>query len=296
MISHRSANNLNNVACRELSKRGFMAVCFNTRFVNNDTIVEWEKIPLDVKVAVDYARTLPGITKVILLGHSGGSPLMSFYQAVAENGIGYCQGSNKLVQCGSDLAGMKPADGLLFAEAHPGDGAQALRGINPSLSIVDGKVRVDPELDPFNPKNGFNPEGASHYPAEFRNRYYAAQSKVMNEQLAQVLAKQERMKKGEGVYPDDDIVLVPFSDQEGAARLDLMDPSIPEFMSTARPEKLLKNDGSIVTQVVKSMEPAHPRQVTSAWSFCLGCSPARNPSMRSSGGEDTSPWRPSSLP
>jgi hypothetical protein len=174
------------------------------------------------------------------------------------------------VQCGTDLAGMKPADGLLFAEAHPGDGAQALRGINGSLSIVDGKVHVDPTLDPFNPKNGFNPEGASHYTAEFRNRYYAAQSKVMNDQLAQVLAKQERMKKGDGVYPDDDIVLVPFSDQEGAARLDLMDPSIPEFMSTARPEKLLKNDGSIVTQIVKSMEPAHPGQAKLNRTFSAG--------------------------
>jgi hypothetical protein len=270
MISHRSANNLNNVACRELSKRGFMAVCFNTRFVNNDSIVDWEKIPLDVKVAVEYARKQPGITKVILLGHSGGSPLMSFYQAVAENGVAYCQGPNKIVQCGTDLAGMKPADGLLFAEAHPGDGAQALRGINPSLSIVDGKVHVDPTLDPFNPKNGFNPEGASHYTAEFRTRYYAAQSKVMNDQLAQVLAKQTRMNKGEGVYPDDDIVLVPFSDQEGAARLDLMDPSIPEFMSTARPEKLLKNDGNIVTQIVKSMEPAHPGQAKLNRTFSAG--------------------------
>jgi hypothetical protein len=270
MISHRSANNLNNVACRELSKRGFMAVCFNTRFVNNDSIVDWEKIPLDVKVPVEYARSQPGITKVILLGHSGGSPLMSFYQAVAENGVAYCQGPNKIVQCGNDLAGMKPADGLLFAEAHPGDGAQALRGINPSLSIVDGKTRVDPGLDPFNPKNGFNPEGASHYPPEFRTKYYAAQSKVMNDQLAQVLAKQERMKKGDGVYPDDDIVLVPFSDQEGAARLDLMDPSIPEFMSTARPEKLLKNDGSIVMQVVKSMEPAHPGQAKLNRTFSAG--------------------------
>src|SRR5258706_3957672 len=77
MISHRSANNLNNVACRELSKRGFMAVCFNTRFVNNDTIVNWEKIPLDVEDAVEYARSLPGITKVILLCPSCGSPLLS---------------------------------------------------------------------------------------------------------------------------------------------------------------------------------------------------------------------------
>jgi hypothetical protein len=260
LIAHRSANNLNNVACRELSQRGFLAFCFNTRFVNNDSIVQWEQIALDVKTAVDYVRTIPGITKVVLLGHSGGSPLMSYYQAVAENGISYCQGANKLVQCGPELANMKPADGLLFAEAHPGDGVQALRGINPSLSIVDGKVRVDPSVDPFDPKNGFNPKGASKYSQEFRTRYYAAQSKVMNDQIARVQAQAAAMKKGEGVYPDDDIVLVPFSDQAGAARLDQMDPSIAEIMSTARPEKLLKNDGSIVTQVVKSLEPAHPEQ------------------------------------
>jgi len=260
LIAHRSANNLNNVACRELSRRGFLAFCFNTRFVNNDSIVNWEEIALDVKTAIDYVRTLPGVTKVVLLGHSGGSPLMSYYQAVAENGVSYCQGPNKLVQCGPELAGMKPADGLLFAEAHPGDGVQALRGINPSLSIVDGKVKVDPELDPFDPKNGYNPKGPSHYSIGFRTRYYEAQSKAMNEQIVQVLALQARIKKGESTYPDNDAVLVPFSDQAGAARLDQMDPSIPEIMSTRRPEKLLKNNGVIVHEVVKSVEPAHPEQ------------------------------------
>jgi hypothetical protein len=260
LISHRSANNLNNVACRELSKRGFLAFCFNTRFVNNDSIVNWEEIALDVKTAVNYVRTIPGVTKVVLLGHSGGSPLMSYYQAVAENGVAYCQGANKLMQCGPELAGMKPADGLLFDEAHPGDGVQALRGINPSLSIVEGKVKIDASLDPFDEKNGYNPKGASHYAPEFRTRYYAAQSKVMNDQLVRVTALKARIDKGESVYPDNDVVLVPFSDQAGAARLDQMDPSIPEIMSTRRPQKLLKNDGSIVTQVVKSIEPAHPQQ------------------------------------
>jgi hypothetical protein len=73
LISHRSANNLNNVACRELAKRGFLAFCFNTRFVNNDSIVNWEEIALDVKTAVNYVRTIPGVSKVVLLGHSGGS-------------------------------------------------------------------------------------------------------------------------------------------------------------------------------------------------------------------------------
>jgi len=270
LVAHRSANNLNNVACRELSKRGFAVLCFNTRYVNNDTIVQWEPIALDVKAAVDYARTVPGITKVILLGHSGGSPLMSYYQAVAENGVSYCQGPNKLAQCSNQLAGMQPADGLLFAEGHPGDGVQALRGINPSLSIVDGKVKVDAALDPFDPKNGYNPKGASHYSQEFRTKYYAAQSKVMNDQIARVQAIEAAIKKGEHVYPDDDVVLVPFSDQEGAARLDLLDPSIPEIMSTRRPEKLLKNDGTIVTQVIKSMEPPHPGQAKLNREFSAG--------------------------
>ena len=260
LVAHRSANNLNNIACRELSRRGFAVLCFNTRYINNDTIAEAETVALDVKTAVEHARTIPGITKVILLGHSGGSPLMSFYQAVAENGVSYCQGPNKIAQCGNELAGMKPADGLLFAEGHPGDGVQSLRGINPSLSIVDGKVKVDPSLDPFDPKNGYNPNGASKFSKEFRDRYYAAQSRVMNEQLAKVQALAERIKKGEHVYPDDDLITIPFSKQEGAARLDLLDPSVEETMSTRRPQKLLKNDGSIVTQIVKSIEPPHPEQ------------------------------------
>src|SRR5215510_12263728 len=258
LVAHRSANNMNNIACRELSRRGFAVLCFNTRYINNDTIAEAEPVALDVKAAVDYARTVPGITKVILLGHSGGSPLMSFYQAVAETGVSYCQGPNKLVQCGNELSGMKPADGLLFAEGHAGDGLQTLRGINPSLSIVDGKVKVDPSLDPYDPKNGYNPNGASKFSKEFRDRYYAAQSRVMNEQIARAQALAARIKKGEHAYPDDDIVFVPFAKQEGAARLDLLDPSVEETMSTRRPQKLLKNDGSIVTQIVKSMEPPHP--------------------------------------
>ena len=64
LVAHRSGNNLNNIACRELSKRGFAVLCFNTRYINNDTIAEAETVALDVKTAVDYARTIPGVTKV----------------------------------------------------------------------------------------------------------------------------------------------------------------------------------------------------------------------------------------
>src|SRR2546422_2887987 len=87
VIGHRTANYLNHIACRELPSRGFLAFCFNTRFQNNESQVRWEETPLDVKAAVEFVRRQPGITKVILFGHSGGGPLMSFYQAVAENGL-----------------------------------------------------------------------------------------------------------------------------------------------------------------------------------------------------------------
>ena len=66
--------------CTELAQRGFMAICFETRFRNDDIGIQWEELPHDVKAVVDHARAQPGITRVILLGHSGGSPMMSLYQ------------------------------------------------------------------------------------------------------------------------------------------------------------------------------------------------------------------------
>src|ERR1700692_4431061 len=100
VLAHRTANYLNHIGCRELSARGFLTLCFNTRFQNNEAAVRWEETPLDVKAAVDSARTHPVITKGILSAHSGAGPLMSFYQVVAEKGPAYCQAPNKLVKCG----------------------------------------------------------------------------------------------------------------------------------------------------------------------------------------------------
>ena len=52
---------------------------------------------------------------------SGGGPLMSFYQAVAENGPAYCQKPERLVQCGDDLRGLPPADAIaLYAATRAG--------------------------------------------------------------------------------------------------------------------------------------------------------------------------------
>src|SRR5207253_680579 len=133
LIAHRTSNFLNHIGCHELSARGFLVLCFNTRFENNESQVRWEETPLDVKAAVEFARRQPGITNVILFGHSGGGPLMSFYQAVAEKGPAYCQSPNRLVRCGGDLAGLPPADAIVFADAHSGNPVLSLRSLNPSV-------------------------------------------------------------------------------------------------------------------------------------------------------------------
>ena len=258
IIMHRTANYLHHIGCTELSRRGFMVLCMNTRFQNNEVQVRWEQTPLDVKAGVEYLRNQPGITRVVLFGHSGGGPLMSFYQALAEKGAGYCKGPNKLVQCGDELNGLPRADGIVFADAHPGNPVQGLRALNPSVVAESGKLRVIPELDPFDPKNGYSAEGKTHYSKAFQDRYYRAQAERMNERIASAIAAEARMKKGDYPFPDDDIVIVPGGGNPGAgaggdATLAGLDPTNSELMSSAKPQKLLKNDGTISTEVVRSV-------------------------------------------
>jgi hypothetical protein len=186
---------------------------------------------------------------------------------VAENGLSFCRGAAKLVQCGDELEGLTPADAMFYPDAHPGNGVQALHGLNPSLSIVEGKIVVDPALDPFSAANGFNPDGASHYSDAFRDRYYAAQSRVMNAKIAEVEALRAKMAAGEHIFSDDEIVLLPFDSQEGAARLDAYDPTTPETMATAQPRKFLRNDGTIVMQVAKSVMLPKPDQAKTNRTF-----------------------------
>ena len=58
----------------------------NSRFENNEALVEWELIPLDVAQGVNHLKSVQKVNKVTLYGNSGGGVTMSFYQAVAENG------------------------------------------------------------------------------------------------------------------------------------------------------------------------------------------------------------------
>ena len=105
---------------------------------------------------------------VVLFGHSGGAATLSFYQAVAEKGTSYCDAAGKLTACGKDLQGLPRADALILVDASLGNPIGLLRGLNPAVVTEGDPKGINPALDPFNPANGFNPNGRSTYTAEFR--------------------------------------------------------------------------------------------------------------------------------
>src|SRR6266480_4649335 len=220
IIIHRTANYLQHQGCTQLSSRGLMVLCMNSRFDNNEALVDWELIAQDVARGVNYLKNTQHLNKIVLFGHSGGGPTTTYYQAVAEKGPSYCQGPNKLTQCDSSgprsVAGLTPADGIVLADAHPGNTVNGLRAINPSVNEghdrevvgVDGEnppIKPQKNLDLFDSGNGFDPTGGnSNYSKNFVQRYTAAQSDRMNDWIEQALHIRGEIAEGKWRFPDDD--------------------------------------------------------------------------------------------
>jgi hypothetical protein len=277
VMMHRTANFLNYPGCTEMSNRGFVVLCINTRFDNNESQVIFEQTALDVKAGINFLKQnqsglTPGITKVVLWGHSGGGPAMSFYQAVAEAGVGFCQDPHKLVKCDSSgstsLVGLPPADGIVFVDAHPGVGTIGmLRSNDPAVTNENNPDKhLDKKLDPFDPKNGYNPNGVSTYSNKFKQAYFEGQSARMNRLIDQALEIQKQIEAGTYPYTDDAPFII---GKSTSAKLFVLDTSI--LHSTEQPRALLKNDGTIdATHIVESVRLPDPTVAQTNETFDAG--------------------------
>jgi hypothetical protein len=75
----------------------------------------------------------------------------------------------------------------------------------------------------------------------------------MNRLIEIALAQWKRIAGGKDLYTDDGPFNIPGFDN---ARLMTLDPTIRH--TTAQPEKLLENDGSVVNSVIESVAPPRP--------------------------------------
>lgn len=148
----------------------------HTRSVNNDLSLLHEQALLDVAAGLAFLRE-QGFASLVTLGHSGGGPLFAYYLEQA----GLPAGQRVTTTPGGRPvplaeAEMPVADGAMFLAPHPGPGRLLLGGIDPSVADEQDPMSVVPDLDPYDPANGFaEPPESSSFSASFLARYRAAQ-------------------------------------------------------------------------------------------------------------------------
>ncbi|MFD9669333.1 alpha/beta hydrolase [Rhodococcus sp. NPDC059968] len=175
-LMHPRQDLTHHVLVPELLARGYAVWTQGTRSVNNDIVLVHEQALLDAAAGQVFLRE-KGFDHVVTLGHSGGGTLYAFYHQQAGLPSG-----ERLTHTPAgraiDLAGaeMPRPDAAIFMAPHPGQGALLLRLIDPSVVDESDPLSTDPDLNPFDPANGFaEPPHSSSYPPEFITRYRQAQ-------------------------------------------------------------------------------------------------------------------------
>ena len=250
VLVHSDDDYIEFIPAPELAKRGYTVVASH---------VSESAIPLDRKMEqvgqiVDFIKNYPGIEKVLLLGHSGGATLMSAYQNAAENGADTFRGPERIYKI-SDIAKLTPADGVVLLDSNYGNGAMSLMSIDPAI-VDENTGKKDPELDLYNPANGFDPEGC-HYTGEFMRKFWTAQAERMNRLIAFCQERVALIEAGKGRFVDDEPISIPGGTQFGP--VNKMVQQVPNCLShTKEARDLLHGDGSVTHEIVHCLRKFNP--------------------------------------
>lgn len=247
LVMHSDEDYLSFSMGTEMAKRGYLVLCANVS--DKDSILD--KKMLDTKLAVDFLRKYPGVEKVILMGHSGGGTLMTAYQNIAENGAKTFQGSEKLTKCADYLENLSPADGVMLLDSNFGNAAMTLFSLDPAVVDEENGKLLNPELNLFNPENGFNPEGST-FSKEFIQKFLTAQGQRNNYLIQKALERLQIIESGTGNYNDDEPFIIPGAAQ-GFKNNKLFAQDIRLMSHTRKPWPLLHADGSASIQIVSSV-------------------------------------------
>ena len=257
LIMHPHSGYTGFAACAGLTQRGFTTLCINGPFNGNQFgYYGLEQSVPPLRSAMNYLRNIvagPAITKIVLLGHSGGGALMTFYQNIAENGPSACTGPEKILPCVTDnLSNLPKADGVISFDGHPGNAFQTLTYVDPAV-INNTLGNRNPALDMFDPANGYviATDGAT-YSSTFIKKFTAAQAIRNQDLISQGLAllQQTRIQTGNPNHLGDG---VPFP-VVGAMAARLFQPDVSLVSCTKATNRvLLARDGTRPAQKVCSV-------------------------------------------
>ena len=266
LVMHPNSRYINNAVCAPLAERGFTVFCTNSEFSGRDLeYYGYEQHAPGIRSSINYLKNIaatpeqPPITEVALLGFSMGAPLMLFYQNVAENGPGVCQGPEKIIPCDdTNLHNLPKADGVILRDAHLGDALATFVNVDPAIHNNACEPR-QPAFDMFAEANGYDPDtDAATYSKQFNKTFTTHQAirnkDILNEAL-RLLRKKIRDTRDPSQLGDD----IPFT-VIGSQNARLWQPDISLLKYTKRAHTLLARDGTRPVQIIESVRvPAGER-------------------------------------
>lgn len=177
---------------KALAAEGMHVLCAQNRYFKNDSALIFEKALLDLGAIVRHAKETLGYKKVVLVGWSGGGPLITFYQSQAENPtITHTPAGDPVNIKGADLI---PADGVIFQAASVSRAQILAEYIDPSVVDELNPDKRDATLDLYDPEN----PNKSPFSAEYVARYREAQLSRMRRITSWVQEEISELKRRGG--------------------------------------------------------------------------------------------------
>jgi pimeloyl-ACP methyl ester carboxylesterase len=259
LVMHSDEDYLTCPTGPELALRGYRVLCANVMSKEGFFFSQVEKMQA-VKAAIVFLRKQPNVGRIILMGHSGGATLMTAYQAIAENGADVFRGPEKIYPYPDDDR-LPPADGIMILDANWGNAAMQLFSLDPAVIDENSGQKLDKEYNLFELENGFDPNGST-FSQEFIDKFQKKQGERNNAILSYALGRLEKIENGEGLYSDDEPLCIPGADQVFFNNK-LYAQDIRLMAHTREPRKLIHADGSITTEIVRSLRgPENDRSMT----------------------------------